>query len=159
MGKREVHVITVRKPATAVLLLLVSAAMVALLYYLSGKAYAQDAQPAAVLVASLLGWSGRSFSRSEVLALAMPMIGNALLFMPWGFLMFLALDSPRRPRSRSYLLTLLTGVLFAGGMEIWQLFLPTRVTGPLDVVANAIGVFGGAMGGHLRKLVRLKFEV
>src|SRR5919108_1958616 len=104
MGRREVHVIVVRKYATFALLLLVSAAMAALLYFLAGKAYAQDTHP---VLNALLGLiqSSEPLSRDALLAGFMPVFANILLFMPWGFLMFILLDRPGRPRRRTYALT------------------------------------------------------
>jgi VanZ family protein len=55
-------------------------------------------------------------------------------------------------------LTVLAGTIFAIAMTIWQGSLPTRVTGPVDTVANTLGVLTGAMAGHLRKGVRVQFD-
>lgn len=156
MGKREVHVIHVSKRVTIVLLVLVSAAMVALLYFLSGRAYARESHAATELVLRLLRRDDPP--RTAVLAALMPVIANALLFAPWGFLAFIALDSPRRRRFHTYLLTFLAAAVFATAMELWQIFLPTRVTSPVDAIANALGALAGAVLGHLRKEVRIRFE-
>src|SRR4051812_7849498 len=108
MGRREVRVVLVRKPVTIVLLVLVSAAMAALIYALSGKAYANDMDPLRLIVQPFMR-SGH-VSRSAVLSGLMPFIANMLLFIPWGFLMFLAIDKPERRRSRSYLMTVVASV-------------------------------------------------
>ena len=63
-----------------------------------------------------------------LVALLMPLVLNVLLFMPWGFLMFILLDTPNRPFFQSYLLTFLIAIAFSFGVEAWQYFLPTRVT-------------------------------
>jgi VanZ family protein len=157
MGKQEVRVIVVPKRATFLLLLLTSAAIIALLYYLSGKAYARDAYPASELV-TRIARGERGFSRATVLAAAMPVIANILLFVPWGFFAFIVLDSPARPRRRTYLITVAIGLIFAAALEVWQAFLPTRVTNPLDAVANTVGALTGALGGHLRKQLYLSFR-
>ena len=156
MGKREVHVVVIRKRVTLVLLVLVSAAMLALLYYLSGKAYANQSHPVRDMLMGAFG--GARPSRDAILAGLMPIIANALLFVPWGFLTFLAIDRPQRPRSRSYVLTCAAGALFAAAVMVWQAFLPTRVSNPADIVANTLGVFAGAVFGHLRKTVHVQFE-
>ena len=158
MGKREVRVVVVRKRTTVALLVLVTAAIAWLLWFLSGKAYVNDAHPVRELLADILGSGRRSLSPDAFLAVLMPVIANVLLFIPWGFLTFLALDVPSRPRGQTYALTLAGGLLFAGAMHTWQLFLPTRVTAPTDVLANALGAFTGAALGHMRKRVHVRFE-
>lgn len=160
MGKTQVHVIPVRKWATVTLLVLTSLAMMVLLYLLSGKAYAAETHPFREIVARLLGSSSRGpVSRDELLAFLMPVIANTLLFVPFGFLTFLALDRPARPRKVGYAAAVLAAVFFAATMFIWQQFLPTRVTALLDIVANAAGAFAGAALGHARKAVRVRFEM
>ena len=157
MGKRDVRVIVIRKWVTAVLLVLTSAAMIALVYYLSGKAYSNGSHPIRDLLASLLRRS-QTPSRDAILAGLMPVIANALLFVPWGFLLFLTIDSPTRRRGVTYVMTFLCGVLFATAVIVWQEYLPTRVTSYTDVAANAFGALAGAIGGHLRKNVYVQFD-
>src|SRR6185503_9032601 len=106
MGKRQVHVLRVRKPVTVVLLLLTTAVMIALLYFLSGKAYAADAHPFRELLARLLS-SERPLSRGAALAFLMPVTANILLFVPWGFFAFVALDRPSLPRKWTYAITVI----------------------------------------------------
>jgi VanZ family protein len=160
MGKLQVHVVRVRKWATVVLLVLASGAMLASLYLLSGKAYAVETHPFLEILARLLGSSSRGpVSRGALLAFLMPVIANILLFVPWGFLAFLALDAPARPRKVAYAMTILAAVVFAAAMFVWQQFLPTRVTAPLDIIANAAGAFAGAALGHARKSVRVRFAI
>lgn len=157
MGKREVRLIVVRKWVTVLLLIVVSAAMTAFIFYLSGKAYENGREPMRDLLLRLMQ-RGVDVPRSAVLASVMPSIANMIFFLPWGFLMFLALDSPSRGRGKSYLITVIVGGLFAIAMEVWQSFLPTRVIGLPDTVANAFGALAGAMAGHLRKRVRVQFD-
>ena len=156
MGKREVRVIVVSKPVTIGLLVLASAGMIALLYFLSGKAYVREAHPATDLVLRFLRRDDPP--RDAILAAMMPVIANVLFFIPWGFLTFIAIDSPRRRRFRSYLLTFFAAAVFAAALEVWQAFLPTRVTSPVDAIANAAGALLGAVGGHLRKEIHVRFE-
>jgi VanZ family protein len=158
MGRRDVTVIAVPKWASATMLVLVSAAMVVSIYALSGRAYANDAHSVRDLAWRLLHAERTAVSRSTVLAVLMPVIANILLFIPWGFLTFVALDVPARPRRITYLLTVAGGVIFAALIELWQYSLPTRVTTPGDSLANAFGAFTGAILGHLRKSVRVRFE-
>src|SRR6185436_847043 len=124
MGKREVNVIRVPKWATCILLVLVSAGMVAMLAYLSGRAYTSGREPLRDLLLHVMQ-RGADVTRNAILAGVMPSIANMLFFMPWGFLMFLALDTPSRARSRTYLITILIGALFAAAMQVTQSFLPT----------------------------------
>ena len=158
MGKRETRTIVVRKHTTIFLLVLVSLGMAGLLYWLSGRAYATGSQAIVEFGQRLLLREGPRPSRQALLASLMPVIANMLLFIPWGFLTFLALDTPTRSRFKTYLMTFIAGLLFAAAMEIWQYFLPTRVTSWLDALSNALGALLGAIGGHLRKQVRVQFE-
>ncbi len=157
MGKRELRMIVVPKWATVVLLIVVSAAMAALILYLSGKAYTNGREPLRDLLLRVMQRGGE-IPRHAVLASVMPSIANILFFLPWGFLMFLAVDTPLRSRGKSYLITVIIGALFAIAMEVWQSFLPTRVVGLPDTIANAFGALAGAIVGHLRKRVRVQFD-
>jgi VanZ family protein len=157
MSKREVRVIVVRKGTTIALLILVSAAMAALLYYLSGKAYTSESEPLRDLLLRTLQ-RHHPLTRGAVLAGSMAAIANILFFMPWGFLMFLFLDAPSRSRGRTYVFTVLAGAIFALAMVLCQNFLPTRVTGLPDALANAFGALAGAMAGHVRKRVHVQFD-
>ncbi len=160
MSKLQVHVIRVPKWATFILLALTSGAMLGLLYLLSGKAYAADTHPFREFAARLLGSSSRgAVSRDELLAFLMPVIANMLLFVPWGFLAFLAIDVPKRPRRTTFAMAMLAAVIFASSMFVWQEFLPTRVTALPDMLANAAGAFIGAAIGHARKAMRIRFEL
>lgn len=152
------HVIPVRKPVTFALLTLVTALMATLLYLLSGRAYAADQNSLWVLSARILGAGSTPVSRGALLAFLMPVIAHALLFVPWGFLAFVALDSPGRRRGLTYLLCVIGALIVAGGLLVWQEFLPTRVTSLTDALANAAGALLGAALGHMRKDVRLRFD-
>ena len=156
MGKRDVRVIAVPKSVTVTLLVLVSAAMLVLVWLLSGKTYAKQTHPILETIARILQY--RRISSDALLASLMPVIANVLLFVPWGFLMFLALDRPTRPRPQSYVITCAAGIIFAMTVDVWQYSLPTRVTTLADSISNAIGALAGATLGHLRKQVRVRFE-
>lgn len=158
MGKRHVHVIAVRKPVTFALLALTTALMITLLWFLSGRAYAADRSPLWELVARVLGAQREPVSRDAILAFLMPVTANVLLFVPWGFLAFVGLDSPRRPRRTTYLLTIAGALVVAGCMYVWQEFLPTRVTSLPDAIANGAGALAGAALGHARKGMRIRFD-
>lgn len=158
MGKGQVHVVVVRKPVTFALLALVTAAMLGLLFLLSGKAYAAETHPMREMLARLLGGSRVPVSRGAFFAFLMPIAANALLFVPWGFLAFVALDRPSRPRRRTYAITVIGAAIFASAMVVWQSFLPTRVTSTPDMISNALGAFAGAALGHARKGVHVHFD-
>jgi glycopeptide antibiotics resistance protein len=138
MGKREVRVVVVRKPVTVTLLIITSAAMIALVYILSGRAFERGGRSTADLVTLLAA--------------------NVILFIPWGFLMFMAL-SPKRPRAMTYVVTLTAAALFALGIDVWQSTLPTPVTTSRDAIWNVVGAFLGAAGAHLRKSMRIRFQI
>lgn len=158
MGKRQVRIVRVRTWVTLVLLLLVTAGIAALVYFLSGKAYAAETHPIREILARLLGSGRGPVSRDALLAFLMPVIANILLFVPWGFLAFVALDRPQRPRRITYLMTLVSAVLFAVVMVLWQQILPTRVTSLPDTFANGVGALAGAALGHARKGVHVRFD-
>ncbi len=158
MGKRQVHVIVVRKGVTFALLVLTTVAMAALLYFLSGKAYAADAHPVRDLLARMLGSGRRGLSPDAILASLTQAIANMLLFVPWGFFAFIAVDTPSRRRAHAYTITFVAALVFAGLMYLWQQFLPTRVTALPDTISNALGALAGAALGHARKTVRVNFD-
>jgi VanZ family protein len=157
MGKAHVHVVRVPKPVTFLLLALTTAAMLALLFLLSGKAYAADSHPFREMLARLLRRG--PVSRGALFAFLMPVAANVLLFVPWGFFVFVAADGPSRPRRRTYLLAVIGGALFATAIVLWQSFLPTRVTSMPDAIANTLGALAGAALGQARKDVRIRFQI
>jgi len=75
-------------------------------------------------------------------------LSNVLLFLPFGFLL-----GAYWRGSRSSWLAVVRGVIytsFAGAgvsalYELWQLFLPSRTTSVLDVMANTVGALSGAV--------------
>lgn len=159
MGRRQVHVIRVRAPVTFALLVLTTAAIAALIYFLSGKAYAAETHPIREILARLLGSGRGPVSRDALLAFLMPVIGNVMLFMPWGFLAFLALDGRMQSRRAAYFTTVAGAVVFSAAMVLWQQTLPTRVTSMPDTFANGVGALAGAALGHARKGVYVQFEI
>lgn len=160
MGKAGVRIVTVRKWVTVTLLLLTTIGIAAITLSLSGKAYTKvDSEPfREIRVLNRILRSGEPTPTSTVVALTMPIVMNILLFMPWGFLAFISLDTVSRPTHRTYLLTLLLAMAFSCLVEAWQYFLPTRVTDVNDIIWNGTGAFLGAVLGHLRKRVRVAFE-
>lgn len=155
MTKGEITTIHVPKAVTIALWILVSAAMAGVVYALSGRAYVQE-RASIIDVVSVL--QDRAVRPADVLATLAPVIADMLFFLPWGALAFLALDRDPAARGRTYALTLIVGVAFALGLTAWQKMLPTRVTGGLDVVWNTAGCLAGALAGHARKRMRIRFE-
>jgi len=154
MGKATIHVVVVPRWVSAVLLLLVSAAMALLILELSGRAYLHE-RTSIVEVLSLARRYDRLTPTAFMAAIA-PVIANVLFFMPWGALAFFVFDRSRR--AATYALTLAVGVAFACLLVAWQSALPTRITGWNDAAWNTVGCAAGAICGHLRKQVRLRFQ-
>lgn len=159
MASPSVRIITVRRRVTILLLLLTTAAIAGLTLWASGKAYTKvDPEPFREIRVLTEKLSEGPIRIETVVALTMPIVLNMLLFLPWGFLMFLTLDRPERATIQTYLWTVLVAMAFSSLVEAWQYFLPTRVTDVNDIIWNGAGAFVGAMFGHLRKRVRFAFE-
>lgn len=156
MGKTEVRVVRVPLAVTVTLLVLVSAAMGGMLYYLSGRAYARRG---VTEVVEQMVESPRALTNARVIAAAMPLFADLVMFAPWGFLLFISLDRPARSRGTSYAWTFLFALAFAAALALWQAtLLPTRVTTFADALPNALGAVGGAVLGHLRRKLRIRFQ-
>ncbi len=157
MGKRDVRVIVVRKRVTALLLALVSVAMLALVWYLSGKTYASESRGAVQEAETLLRFHAESDSR--LIAASMPLLADVLAFIPWGFLAFMLVTRDGTTRSRAYLMAGGGALLFALAMETWQFLLPTRVTSYGDALFQFAGALIGTVFAHARLSVRFRFVV
>ena len=155
MGKRDIRTVHVPKAVTFALLVIVSAAMAGIIYGLSGRAYAGKRSSVAEVIATVAQHAG---DEPVVLASLAPVIADILFFIPWGVLAFLAIDRAERPRVQAYAATVAVGVAFALGLMAWQRVLPTHVTSWIDVVWNAVGCFVGAIAGHARKRMFVRFE-
>jgi len=159
MPKGSVRVVSVKRRTTVLLLILTTILIATITLSLSGKAYAKvDPVPFREIRLLLARIGDGPTPMPLIVALTMPMILNLLLFLPWGFLMFLALDTSERPTLQSYLLTYLVAMGFSFAVEASQYFLPTRVTDINDVIWNGFGALIGAFFGHLRKRIRVSFE-
>lgn len=151
--------VIIRKPITVLLLLLVTVAIVAITIWVSGRSY-ENFEPipfddVRYVVKRL---AERPISTHILALLVVPMIANLLMFVPWGFLMFITLYNVERPTLQTYVLTVLLGLSFTLGIEAWQYFLPSRVADINDVIWNSAGAFVGALLGHARLRVRFEFE-
>ena len=149
--------VTIRRPVTILLLLVVTASIALVTVYMSGKSYSKvDLHPFQDI--RTLRDRTRPIATPILAVIVMPIIGNILLFVPWGFLTFIALYTVDRPTVQTYILTILLGFTFTLAIEAWQYFLPSRVVDVNDVIYNTLGTVLGALSGHLRLRVRFEFE-
>jgi hypothetical protein len=158
VGKSTIRTVTVPRVVTVILLIVVSAAMALLIASLSGRAYLGVQLTMPEVVSLIHRYDVGAVSNDALLATAAPGIADLLFFLPWGALAFLAFDGGEEHRPRTYLVTLAVGVTFALGLMAWQNRLPTRVTGWDDAGWNALGCLLGAIAGHLRKRLRIRFD-
>ncbi|MFL6245707.1 MAG: VanZ family protein [Thermoanaerobaculia bacterium] len=151
--------ITIRKPLTIVMLVFVTGAIIAITVWMAGKSYSNlDPIPFDDIRYLIRRLAARPISTHILAVLVVPMIANVLLFLPWGFLTFIALYTIDRPTLQTYVLTVLLGFSFTLGVEGWQYFLPSRVADINDVIWNTTGVILGALLGHARLRVRFEFD-
>ena len=158
MGKSEIITVHVPRAITALLLLLLSAAIAASVYWLSGRATMHDRVTFPELVSLVRRYDRGAIGNSALLAGIAPAVADLFLFVPWGALAFLAFDRGESRRGATYLTTIAVGVAFALALVAWQNRLPTRVTGWYDALWNCAGCIAGAILGDLRKRVRIRFE-
>ncbi|HET7710584.1 MAG TPA: VanZ family protein [Thermoanaerobaculia bacterium] len=152
MGKRQVRLIVVPKFVSAFLLLLTTAAMLSIIYLLSGRAYATESTSPLTF---LLRWP---LSGDHGLAIVMPLIADLMFFLPWGFLLFMVLDTPSRPRRMAYAIVGALALLLASTIHLWQIALPSRVTTAVDAILHSVGALCGAALGQMRKDIRVRFD-
>ena len=84
--------------------------------------------------------------------------GNLLLLFPFGFLAFKYLDAPGRTTSRVHVDVVLSAFVFSAGIELVQLFLPTRASDVNDVLWNLVGAALGSAAAHAGREVRLDWD-
>jgi VanZ family protein len=151
--------IVIKRPVTVVLLLLVTAAIVAVTIISTGKSYGKvDPVPFEQIRHLAHRLEHRPVSTQIFAAVVMPAVANVLLFVPWGFLMFITLHDVDRPTVQTYVLTILLGFTFTVTVEAFQYFLPSRVADIDDIIWNTSGTIIGAFLGHARLRVRFEFE-
>ena len=151
--------VLVKKPFTVLLLLVTTLAIISITVWMAGKSYENfDPIPFDDLRYLAKRLAERPISTHILAVIVVPMIANVLLFVPWGFFMFIALYTVERPTLQTYVLTILLGFSFTLGIEAWQYFLPSRVADVNDVIWNTSGTILGAILGHARLRVRLEFE-
>ncbi|MEA2571368.1 MAG: hypothetical protein QOI24_3369 [Acidobacteriota bacterium] len=154
-----VTTITIHRGITVVMLMLVTIAIVILTLWMSGKSYSKiDPVPFEDIRHLAQRLEHRQIPTQILAVIIVPIVANILLFVPWGFLLFLALHTEERPTVQIYVLTVLLGLTFTLGIEAYQYFLPSRVADINDVIYNTSGTLLGAMLGHLRERVRFEFD-
>jgi glycopeptide antibiotics resistance protein len=154
-----VREVVVRKWVTVLLLFAMTAVIMSITIWMAGKSYANlDPVPFGDIRYLANRLSERPISTHILAVLVVPMIANVMLFVPWGFLLFIALYREERPTLQTYVLTFLLGFSFSAGIEAWQYFLPTRVADINDVIWNTLGVVAGALLGHARLRLRFQFH-
>ena len=84
--------------------------------------------------------------------------GNLFLLFPFGFLAFKYLDAPGRSTSRVHVDVLLSAFLFSAGIELIQLFLPTRASDIDDVLWNVVGAAFGSVAAYLGREVHVDWD-
>ena len=152
--------ITIRRPVTIALLLIVTLGIVLITLWTSGKSYSKvDPVPFENIrhLAKRLDSPGRQVSTHVIAVIVAPIVANVLLFVPFGFFLFIALYTIERPTLQTYVLTILLGLTFTCAIEAWQYFLPSRVADVNDIIWNTAGTLAGAILGHLRERVRFEF--
>jgi glycopeptide antibiotics resistance protein len=151
--------LTIRRPVTFILLLLVTLGIFAVTTRLAGKSYTKmDPVPFEDLRHISERLERRHVSTQIVAVLVVPIIANVLLFAPWGFFMFHLLYTDQRPTVQTYVLTILLGVSFSTSIEAYQYFLPSRVADINDIIWNSVGTTVGALIAHIRARIRFDFR-
>ena len=150
--------IVVHRYVTIVLLLVVTIVITSITIFSSGRSYTKvEPLPFDELRHLAQVTAHKPVSTQIVAVIIVPIIGNILLFVPWGFLMFISLYSIDRPTVQTYILTILIGFTLTIAIEAWQYFLPSRVADINDVIWNTAGTVLGAILGHMRLRVRFEF--
>lgn len=159
MAKKHVRTIHISKRVSAFLFLLTNVALITVTVILSGKTYKKiDPEPFRELKILRDKFSEGELPFRVMVELGMPIIMNVLIFVPWGFLLFVLLDNEDRLPVESYVLVFMLAFGFSSLVEAWQYFLPTRVMDINDVIWNVTGALAGAVLGHLQKRVRFDFR-
>ncbi len=151
--------VLIRRPITILLLIAVTIVIVWLTTSITGKSYSKvDPIPFEDLRHLAHRLEHKPMATTTLSIIILPDIGNMLLFLPWGFLMFITLYGAERPTVQTYVLTILLGISFSTAIEGVQYFLPSRVADVNDIIWNSAGTLVGALLGHLRLRLRFEFE-
>src|SRR5687767_10681320 len=119
--------VAIRRPVTIILLLAATVAIAAFTIWTSGKSYGKVSPLPFEDIRHLAQRLGNKPISTQILAvIVVPIIGNIIMFVPWGFLTFISLYSVERPTVQTYVLTILLGFTLSICIEAWQYFLPSR---------------------------------
>ena len=72
---------------------------------------------------------------------------NVLLFMPWGFLLAVSMAGRGTSFAAALILAVLGGASLSAGVELAQLYAPSRTASVVDLATNALGSALGALIG------------
>ena len=151
--------IVIRRPVTVLLLVCVTAGILAVTLGMSGRTYAgldpipfEDVRHLAQRI------ERHPVSMRVISLIIVPIIMNILLFVPFGFLLFIALYTIERPTVQTYVLTVFLGLTFSCFIEASQYFLPNRVADINDIIWNSLGALFGAILAHMRMRLRFEFD-
>ncbi|HUJ13183.1 MAG TPA: VanZ family protein [Thermoanaerobaculia bacterium] len=151
--------VNVPRPITILLLVCVIVAILAVTMWTSGANYSQlDPIPFEDLRHLAHRIARHPVSMRVIALIIVPIIANILLFVPFGFFLFITLYSIERPTVQTYVLTTFAGLTFSCLIEAWQYFLPSRVADVNDIIWNCAGALAGAILAHLRMRVRIEFD-
>lgn len=92
------------------------------------------------------GALARLFSNWKLLTSLGDMLGNIGLFAPWGMVGLLAL-APRWGRFSAAAITALSGFALSLGVQVLQIWVPSRDAAMADVLWNLVGIAGGMVAG------------
>lgn len=80
------------------------------------------------------------------------LVGNLLLFVPYGLVAALHVDTRRPVRASGTLALLLgLGLLLALALQLAQIWVPSRVPELNDVIANGVGMLLGTLAGWVAR--------
>ncbi|HEY6843098.1 MAG TPA: VanZ family protein [Thermoanaerobaculia bacterium] len=151
--------VVIPRPLTILLLVCVTAVIVAVTMWMSGANYSQlDPIPFEDIRHLAHRIERRPVSMRIISLIIVPIIGNILLFVPFGFFLFIALYRVERPTLQTYVLAIFGGLTFSCLIEAYQYFLPNRVADVNDIIWNSAGALAGAILAHLRMRLRFEFD-
>ena len=151
--------VVIPRPITILLLVCVTVAILAVTMWMSGANYSQlDPIPFEDIRHLAHRIETRPVSMRIISLIIVPIIGNILLFVPFGFFLFIALYTVERPTIQTYVLTVFGGLTFSCLIEAYQYFLPNRVADINDIIWNSVGALAGAILAHLRMRLRFEFD-
>jgi VanZ family protein len=96
---------------------------------------------------------------ARVRGAAINLVGNIVLFLPFGLLSSVAMEHRKRAAWARILLVFGAGLALSATVEMVQLWLPTRSTSLTDVVLNGSGALLGATFAAVRPYRRSKSPV